>query len=194
MSASKAPSSNFVSCLSLARAVVLLVATLACSATPAQTYYYSTPPMAGTQRSYHRLKALNSGFYAQVGEASTKNGAQVIQWDGADSMHGQWEIAWGFASYTGAPIRNRWSRQCLDVTSSTKGAPVVQNPCDGRSSQIWGLSNTGSGSVYIRHLNSGLDLNVEGAAIAIGARLILWPRQEGAANSMFLFESFSLVD
>jgi hypothetical protein len=158
----------------------------------------SSPPSAGTHRWYFNIQALHSHFLVQVGGASTKNGAQVIQWDGPGEMHGQWEYMSKFMLGMGAyPIRNRWTRQCLDVGSTAWGALVVQNPCDGRSSQNWKFDELGwfdgAFHYFIRNDYSGLDLNVGGAAIAIGAPLIQWPRTVGANNSKFGVRNFSGV-
>lgn len=143
-----------------------------------------SPPESGHPRVYYTFKARHSGYYVQIPEASTVNGTQAIQWGRPDSMHGQWEHIF-FFNKSGYLIRNRWSRQCLDVLSKDPG-PVVQNPCNAnKKSQLWLDKGIGDGTVYINNTWSKLDLNVSGAAIAIGAPLIQWFHSDGATNAIF---------
>ena len=157
----------------------------------ADTVFKESPPFAGHQRDYITLKARNSGFYVQIPEASTINGTPAIQWSNAESMHGQWEFL-DIQGWNEVVFRNRWSRQCLDVTSKYPG-PVVQNPCNGKTSQRWILYPADGPWMTIKNKWSGLDLNVSGAAIAIGAPLIQWPHSDGSAHAMFDMEVFQDV-
>jgi hypothetical protein len=170
----------------LGAAVGCVAAIAAAGPAAADVIFDLSPPFAGTTRYYQIIKAKHSGLNLNVPEASTKNGTQIIQWDGSTFMNGQWEFV---AKDNGMSIRNRWSRQCLDVTSTAAGTPVVQRPCDGTVSQRWtyNTAQQAGDPVYRNFKNSwsGLDLNVEGGSKEYGAKLIQWPHVQGAPNAMF---------
>jgi hypothetical protein len=169
-----------------AAALGLVVASAIAGPAAADVIFDQSPPHAGTTRYYQIIKAKHSGLNLNVPEASTKNGTQIIQWDGSTFMNGQWEFV---ANNSGMYIRNRWSRQCLDVTSTVAGTPVVQRPCDGTISQRWtyNTEQQAGDPVYRNFKNSwsGLDLNVEGGSKEYGAKLIQWHHVHGAPNAMF---------
>src|SRR5690349_2881059 len=79
----------------------------------ADVIFDNSPPVAGQKRLYRVITAKHSGLNLNVPEASTKSGTQIIQWSGANFMNGQWEILPATGVFV--TIRNRWSRQCLDV-------------------------------------------------------------------------------
>jgi hypothetical protein len=169
-------------------ALACVAATAVGGTAMADVIFDFSPPFSGTKRYYELVTVKHSGLRLNVPDASTKNGTQIIQWNGAP-MNGQWEtlnppgVSGRFA------IRNRWSRQCLDVDSLAQGAPVVQRPCDGSVSQQWKTnSEQEAGDRFYRNLTnqwSGLDLNVDGGSTALGAKLIQWPRVKGAPNALF---------
>jgi hypothetical protein len=47
------------------------------------------------------------------------------------------------------------------------------------------VHDPGWGTYFFNNLYSGYDLNVEGGAIALGARLIQWPHISHMPNAMF---------
>jgi Ricin-type beta-trefoil lectin domain-like len=169
-------------------AAVACTAALAAGGTAAADIIFDfSPPTDGTTRYYQTIQAKHSGLYLNVPEASTANGTQIIQWNGKHFMNGQWEWVYGPGDHLG--LRNRWSRQCLDVDSKTDGAPVVQRPCDGSISQSW-TYNSGqqSGDENYRNITnawSKLDLNIAGASTALGAKLVQYHHVQGAPNAMF---------
>jgi alpha-L-fucosidase 2 len=184
----------------LVAAVVACFAALAFGGTAvADVIFDSSPPVSGTKRYYHLFTAKHSGLHLNVPEASTKNGTQIIQWDGTTFMNGQWELHNPPGVSGRFSIRNRWSRQCLDVGSKDQGAPIVQQPCDGSPSQQWSYnSEQEAGDQFYRNVTnhwSGLDLNVEGGSTALGAKLIQWPRVKGAPNALFkIIAPFHVID
>ena len=183
----------------LGAAVACVVALAAGGNAVADVIFDFTPPTHGTKRYYELITAKHSGLNLNVPEASTKNGTQIIQWDGDTFMNGQWEAFLGNDDGKGGAIRNRWSRQCLDVTSMADGAPVVQRPCDGTLSQKWTVnSEQEAGDKYYRNITnawSELDLNIEGASTAHGAKLMQFHRVYGAPNALFrIIAPFHVVD
>lgn len=166
----------------------------------ADVIFGGSPPYQGTKRAYVTILPHHSSRYLNVPEASTVPGTPIIQWDhaGPNAMNSQWEMlpAAGSSDRSRINIRNRSSRQCLSV-DSTKPAPVVQRPCDGRQSQIWlvrrvstgnpapsGIGNIGDYST-LTNAYSGLDMNLSGASKDAGAELGQWPRTPGAQNAEF---------
>jgi Ricin-type beta-trefoil lectin domain len=161
-------------------AVLACAAALTVGGTAAADVWLNSGPYAGTHRYYQVLTAKHSGLNLNVPGASTKNGTQIIQWKSPGAMNEQWE-------FVGAAIRNRWSRQCLAVDSTAQGAPVVQRPCDGSTSQSWTKYSEGGNYTYfnIRNQWSGQDINVAGASGQYGAKIIPWPHVSMSPNAMF---------
>lgn len=171
----------------LSAAVACVLALGAGGTAVADIIMSESPPTQGKYRVYRLITAKHSGLNLNVPAASTENGTQVIQWDGDAFMNGQWEWLPATNTSHGHSIRNRWSRQCLDVDSKTDGAPVVQRPCDGSPSQQW-WQDTPKGSflwAHIVNIWSGLDLNVVGASTAPGAKVMQFHRVPGASNTLF---------
>jgi hypothetical protein len=172
----------------VAGAAVACAAALAAGGTAAADVIFDgSPPVAGTTRYYQTIQVKHSGLYLNVPAASTKNGEQIIQWSGTHFMNGQWEWVYGPNNHLG--LRNRWSRQCLDVESTSENTPVVQRPCDGSISQAWSYnSEQQSGDPNFRNISnnwSGLDLNIAGASTALGGKLVQYHHVKGAPNAMF---------
>src|SRR4051812_894340 len=72
---------------------VACVAALAVGGTAVADVIFDTSgPYAGTQRYYTLITAKHSGFDLNVPEASTKNGTQIIQWNGPNAMNEEWEF------------------------------------------------------------------------------------------------------
>jgi hypothetical protein len=168
----------------LACAVALTVA-----GTAVADVWGSSGPYTGQQRTYQVLTAKHSGLNLNVPEASTKNGTQIIQWKSPGAMNEQWE-------FVGTTIRNRWSRQCLTVDSMAQGAPVVQRPCDGSTSQSWTKYSEGGNYTYftIRNQWSGQETNVAGGSGQYGAKLIQWPHVPMSPNAMFSRTEVAAMD
>jgi Ricin-type beta-trefoil lectin domain-like len=173
----------------VAGAVAFAAALAAGGPAAADVIFDFSPPYTGVKRYYMVIEAKHSGLDLNVPEASTKNDTQIIQWNGSKKfMNGQWEmLPAGNGRHT---FRNRWSRQCLDVTSTAAGAPVVQRPCDGTVSQKWRRDALTSTDSTITNVWSELDLNVEGGSTALGAKLIQWPRT-GGDNAIFTITGYN---
>jgi hypothetical protein len=169
----------------------------------ADVIFGGSPPVAGKHRFYQTMTAKHSGLNLNVPDASTKNGSPIIQWSDttvngdSKSMNGQWEFLWRQGMGNGVSIRNRWSRQCLDVDSVNPG-PVLQRPCDGTVSQEWIVNNAQQSGdpIYRNYRNawSGLDLNISGGSTELGGQLIQWPHVQGAPNALFKTKVWDVVD
>ncbi|NAS27358.1 hypothetical protein GT755_37530 [Herbidospora sp. NEAU-GS84] len=157
------------------------------TAAMADVWAPESPPFHGTKRFYHIIENLHSGLGLGVPGASTDNGTQIIQWNGVNvAMNNQWEIVRPAAS-PGFMLRNRWSRQCLTVHSKTVGAPVVQEPCQNSINQQWvteKVNGIDPHFVAFKNLHSGLDMVVDNASTALGAKVIQWSRTT-APNAFF---------
>ncbi|MGI5290818.1 RICIN domain-containing protein [Nonomuraea polychroma] len=157
------------------------------TAAVADVWHPASGPFHGTKRSYSIIENLHSGLGLGVPEASTDNGTQIIQWNGVRvAMNNQWELIQPSGS-PGFMLRNRWSRQCLTVHSKTVGASVVQEPCQNSLNQQW-VTETVNGIdtrfAAFKNLHSGLDMVVDNASTALGAKVIQWSRTT-APNAFF---------
>jgi Ricin-type beta-trefoil lectin domain-like len=147
-----------------------------------------SPPVEGAKRTYYVFTAMHSKLNLNVGGASTKNGAEIGQWNdmtNQSSMNEQWEFL--TPSADGYMIRNRWSRQCVTSPSNVEGAAIVQRPCEGTANQRWQINRT-SGSLPIGNLRNpatGFDLNIAGGSQEMGAKLIQYRHVNGAKNAIF---------
>jgi hypothetical protein len=71
---------------------------------------------------------------------------------------------------------NRNSGQTMDVqgSSTTMGAPLVQEPTSSASSQLWQYKTDGGGYYSLLNQNGGLAANVAGASTTNGTAIVLW--------------------
>jgi hypothetical protein len=76
---------------------------------------------------------------------------------------------------------NRKSGQVLDVSQSvlTDGAQAIQWPDYGGASQLWHVTNVGSGNVELLNENSGRTLAITQAGTTNGALAIQWVENNG---------------
>ncbi|WP_410571281.1 glycoside hydrolase family 27 protein [Amycolatopsis sp. cmx-4-61] len=115
-------------------------------------------PLAATTS---RLRDAGSGRCLDVDNASTASGAGTLIWDCQTAANQLW------TTWDNGEIRV-FGDKCLDGTTS--GARVSSRSCTGQSNQKWTLGSDGT----VRNVQSGLCLDVEGAATANGTHAILW--------------------
>lgn len=122
---------------------------------------------------YYTLKNVNSGQPADVYQASTADGASVVQWPGNGGTNQQWTIV--RVSGQLYKIVNRNSGKALDIDQSShfKGAKLEQNTYSGSNSQLWYFEPT-SGGYVIRNFESRQALEIGGASTANGAAIDQW--------------------
>lgn len=140
-----------------------------------------------------RASAALSAVRAAYPNASTANGARIVQWplSGAVPANKQW----AYIPVPGAPytyyIQARNSGKVLSVNSYVAGAPILQWDNQGAPSQQWREVDLGFTRKY-RNVATGLYLDVSGASFKDGATLVQWYETSGA-NQQFtitlLFQS-----
>ncbi|KDN19187.1 glycoside hydrolase family 27 protein [Amycolatopsis rifamycinica] len=115
-------------------------------------------PLAATTS---RLRGTGSNRCLDVDNASTASGAGTLIWDCQTAANQLW------TTWANGEIRV-FGDKCLDGAAS--GARVLSRSCTGQNNQQWTLGSDGT----IRNVQSGLCLDVEGAATANGTHAILW--------------------
>jgi hypothetical protein len=131
----------------------------------------TTPPPAT-----YTLTARHSGRLLDVFNASTSDGANVVQW----TANGQANQRWQFRDASGGhyAVVSVNSGRCLDVYGGTNatadGTRVVQWACNGGTNQQWRIQDVGGGYVQVvaRHSNKCLD--VLNSATTDGAQVVQW--------------------
>jgi alpha-galactosidase len=131
----------------------------------------TTPPPAT-----YTLTARPSGRLLDVFNASTSDGANVVQW----TANGQANQRWQFRDASGGhyAVVSVNSGRCLDVYGGTNatadGTRVVQWACNGGTNQQWRIQDVGGGYVQVvaRHSNKCLD--VLNSATTDGAQVVQW--------------------
>jgi hypothetical protein len=138
--------------------------------------YRLTPQSTVPPPTAYNLAARHSGKMADVLNASTADGANVVQW----TANGQTNQRWRFNDAGGGfvAVVSVNSGKCLDVfggpTATADGVRVVQWTCSGGTNQQWRIQDLGTGFVNLiaRHSNKCLDVN--GASTADGAQIQQW--------------------
>jgi hypothetical protein len=122
---------------------------------------------------YYTLKNANSEQLADVYQASTADGASVVQWPGNGGTNQQWNIV--KVSGQLYKIVNRNSGKALDIDQSShfKGVKLEQNTYSGSNSQLWYFEPT-TGGYVIRNFGSRQVLEIGGASTANGAAIDQW--------------------
>ncbi|WP_020138361.1 RICIN domain-containing protein [Streptomyces sp. 351MFTsu5.1] len=122
---------------------------------------------------YYTIKNVNSGQLADVYQASTADGAKVVQWPGNGGSNQQWTIVQ--VSGRLYKIINRNSGKALEMNASThrRGAALQQYTYNGGNNQLWYFEPT-SGGYVIRNFESGQVLEVGGNSTANGAAIDQW--------------------
>ncbi|MFG2059318.1 glycoside hydrolase family 27 protein [Micromonospora sp. NPDC048930] len=125
----------------------------------------TTPPptTSGT------LVSAASGRCLDVPQSNTANGTQPVIWDCNGGTNQRWTVSGDTLQALG---------KCLDAPlNATPGAKAQIWDCNGGANQRWTRSSDGT----IRAQQSGLCLDVNGAATGNGTTVILWTCT-GAAN------------
>jgi alpha-galactosidase len=116
----------------------------------------TTPPPTTT------LVSAASGRCLDVPQSNTANGTQPVIWD----CNGQTNQRWTISGQT-----LRALGKCLDApTNATAGTKAQIWDCNGGTNQQWNLNANGT----ISNVQSGLCVDVNGAATANGTTVILW--------------------
>ena len=118
------------------------------------------------------LTVQHSGKLLDVFNASTADGAAVVQWAGNGQTNQRWQFRDAGGGFVNVISVN--SNKCLDVfnAATTDGARAVQWTCNNGTNQQWRVQDAGAGFVQLiaRHSNKCLD--VQGAATTDGAQVV----------------------
>jgi hypothetical protein len=124
-----------------------------------------------------RITNRHSGLVMDVDNASTTNGAAVIQYPENGNNWQRWNIVSVGDGYVN--IRNVHSNKCLDVSGSANGSSVVQWDCWGGTNQQFTLQDAGSGYVRIIDRRSGRCVDVPDWSTANATALQVWDCHTG---------------
>ncbi|GAA3334760.1 RICIN domain-containing protein [Curtobacterium citreum] len=132
----------------------------------------ATPTVGGT--GYVTIKNQNSGLLADVNQASTADGAQVVQYTANGGANQQWQLqSVGGGLYN---IINRNSGKYLDDYNASfgHGSNIIQWTGNGGNNQLWYFQSNADGSYVIRNFLTNQAVEVSGASTAAGASLDQW--------------------
>ena len=152
------------------------------------TWTGSSNPAAATRH----LTGAGSGQLMNVSNASTANGAAVIQWGSTGGTNQQWTL--GQVSGNVYTLTGVGSGKCLEVPdqSTAQGTGLDVWTCNGGANQEWALDATGSytsssnASYTLVNLNSGLVADVTGASATAGAVVEQWAATGGTNQTWTL--------
>ncbi|MGC4813452.1 alpha-galactosidase [Micromonospora sp. DT228] len=132
----------------------------------------------------YTVAARHSGKLLDVSNASTSDGANVVQW----GANGQANQRWRFSDTGGgySTVTSLSSGKCLDVyggaSATADGVRVIQWACNGGTNQQWLVEDLGTGYVRLVARHSGKCLDVLNAATADGAQAVQWTCGTGASQ------------
>ncbi|WP_449353509.1 RICIN domain-containing protein [Streptomyces shaanxiensis] len=122
---------------------------------------------------YYTIKNVNSGQLADVYQASTADGASVVQWPANSGTNQQWNIVQ--VSGQLYKIVSRSSGKVLDINGAThyRGTDLQQYTYNGGNNQLWYFEPT-SGGYVIRNFETRQVLEVSAGSTANGAAIDQW--------------------
>jgi alpha-L-fucosidase len=135
-------------------------------------------PFTADQGMY-RVINRNSGKALDVANASTADGAALIQWPYSGGTNQQWRLL----PNTDGSFRlvNVNSGKLLQSPDSTQGDSLTQGTDNGSDNQWWKLVPSAiSGYHRLVNVRTGWCADVANASTADGARVIQWPVTNGA--------------
>ncbi|HEX7306663.1 arabinofuranosidase catalytic domain-containing protein [Lentzea sp.] len=126
------------------------------------------------------VRALAAGRCLDVNGASTAPGAAVQIWD----CHSGTNQTWTRTAAGQLTVYNGTETRCAAAQNNqtSPGTAVVTAACDGGAGQRWTVNANGT----VTGAQSGLCLDVNGAATANGTKVVLWTCH-GAANQQWTF-------
>jgi hypothetical protein len=131
----------------------------------AQAVMAAAGPQSGSSRQNVQIVGGASGRCAEVGGASTANGAQVQLWDCLSGTNQRW-------THTAGRQLTVYGNKCLDASGNgtTNGTAVIIWDCNGQTNQQWNVNANGT----ITGAQSGLCLDASANGTANGTRIQLW--------------------
>ncbi|MCD9880838.1 RICIN domain-containing protein [Streptomyces guryensis] len=127
----------------------------------------------------YKLINRNSTKVLDVADASTADGAGLIQWPWTGGTNQQWTL---LPNTDGSfRLRNIKSGKVLQSPDSTQGATLTQGSDIGDDTQGWKLvPSTTSGYYRLVNVHTGWCADISGASTANRASVIQWPVTGGA--------------
>ncbi|MER5261995.1 RICIN domain-containing protein [Actinosynnema sp. NPDC002837] len=149
--------------------------------------YRLTPRSTVPVPTAETFTARHSGKVADVYNASTADGGNVVQWAPNGQANQRWRVRDVGGGYS--EVVNVGSGKCLDVygggSATADGARVVQWTCNGQTNQRWRFEDAGSDHVRLIAQHSGKCLDVSEAATTDGAQLVQWTCNSSSANQQW---------
>jgi Ricin-type beta-trefoil lectin domain-like len=161
-------------------AAVAVSSILAVSASTASA---AVPPIP--QNVPLKLKFRHSGMVANVAEASTQQGAGLIQWLDLSGFRNDdfkfVRVGGSIDRYNIQSARPHPSGLSLWLVPSHNGAgaQIVQRAWTNHSRFVWRVEEGDADEINLVNDFSGLAMNVEGGSLEKGARIIQWPQWFG---------------
>jgi sucrose-6-phosphate hydrolase SacC (GH32 family) len=127
-----------------------------------------------TDGATYRIENRNSGLSLEVENASTLNGAAVIQSDYSARAHQQWTACqtsagdWCFENVNSGNVIE------IEDASTSQGASLQQGGWNEYDHQQWSLTNVDSGSLHLKNRNSDWALDIENASTSTGSNAMQW--------------------
>ncbi|MEV4824999.1 alpha-galactosidase [Micromonospora sp. NPDC049274] len=132
----------------------------------------------------YTVAARHSGKLLDVSNASTADGANVVQWGANGQANQRWRFTDAGGGYS--TVTSVSSGKCLDVYGGAgatgDGVRVIQWACNGGTNQQWRVEDLGTGYVRLVARHSGKCLDVQNAATADGAQAVQWTCGTGASQ------------
>ncbi|MET8251545.1 RICIN domain-containing protein [Micromonospora sp. NPDC005197] len=132
----------------------------------------------------YTVAARHSGKLLDVFNASTADGANVVQWGANGQANQRWRFQDAGGGYS--TVTSVSSGKCLDVYggggATADGVRVIQWTCNGGTNQQWRVEDLGTGYVRLVARHSGKCLDVLNAATADGAQAVQWTCGTGASQ------------
>jgi hypothetical protein len=141
----------------------------------------SSNPPPGRVWASGGIISRSSGKGLDVEGRSTKDSANVQQWDFGGGANQKWDIIdLGRGDYA---IVSQGSNKVLDVQNNSRedGASIVQYRWNGGDNQRWRIERAGSGYFQIVNVGSGKCLDVQGKGTDNGTNIQQWSCS-GATN------------
>ena len=139
----------------------------------------------GSQYTYYEVVARHSSKCLDVSDASTLNGANIIQWTCVGDTNQQWLIIPIGDGYYKFIARHSNKVLALASGSLVNGLPVVQMTDNGTASMQWQIVDLTGGYIRIMARPSGKALDVSNGSTSDGALVHQWD-YVGATNQQWL--------
>ncbi|WP_165953984.1 RICIN domain-containing protein, partial [Streptomyces sp. 8K308] len=155
--------------------LAVLLAAVSLVALPASRAHAAEIDTGATYALVNRL----SGKAMAVSEASTADGAGIVQWSRDDAAWQQWQFVDSGDGYY--RLRSRLSGSVVDVEalSTADGANVIQWPDSDAANQQFRVVDTDGGYVQLINRRSGKALEVWERSTADGARISQYTDNDG---------------